>query len=69
MKAVKATLGTSQPVISQGDFNTIFFKVPELYNMHRKFLDGLKKSYESDAEVSSVGDPFKNLVGVFPEIS
>jgi active breakpoint cluster region-related protein len=62
MKAVKATLGTSQPVISQGDFNTIFFKVPELYNMHRKFLDGLKRSYESDSEMPCVGEHFKNLV-------
>ncbi|XP_065334230.1 active breakpoint cluster region-related protein [Cloeon dipterum] len=61
MKAVKATLGTSQPVISQSDFNTIFFKVPELYNMHRKFLDGLKRSYESDSEIPCVGEHFKSL--------
>ncbi|KAL0274685.1 UNVERIFIED_CONTAM: hypothetical protein PYX00_002753 [Menopon gallinae] len=42
MKALKATLSTSQPVISEDELNTVFFKIPELHAMHTAFLDGLR---------------------------
>ncbi|XP_050301687.1 active breakpoint cluster region-related protein-like [Anthonomus grandis grandis] len=43
MKAMQATIGTSQPIVSDGDFNTIFFKIPELYTLHANFLEALKR--------------------------
>ncbi|KAK6629842.1 hypothetical protein RUM43_003662 [Polyplax serrata] len=42
MKALKATLSTSQPVISEDELNTVFYKIPELHAMHSSFLEGLK---------------------------
>ncbi|PSN30679.1 hypothetical protein C0J52_20850 [Blattella germanica] len=42
MKAIKATLTTSQPVISEDEFSTMFYKIPELHALHQNFLDGLK---------------------------
>jgi hypothetical protein len=62
MKAIRATLSSSQPVISQDDFNTIFYKVPELHAMHQTFLEGLKQAQDSDGAMPSVGEHFRVMV-------
>ncbi|KAF4527893.1 hypothetical protein B566_EDAN011284 [Ephemera danica] len=67
MKAIRATLSSSQPVISQDDFNTIFYKVPELHAMHQTFLTGLKKAHESNGSVPSVGEHFRVMASQINE--
>ena len=62
MKAMKATLGTSQPVISEQDLNTVFYKIPDLHRLHQAFLEGLqKRSVNWDGRLT-IGDHFKIMV-------
>lgn len=71
MKAMKATLGTSQPVILEQDLNTVFYKIPDLHRLHQAFLEGLqKRSLNWDGRLT-IGDHFKimasniNVYGAF----
>ncbi|KAJ8969153.1 hypothetical protein NQ314_001894 [Rhamnusium bicolor] len=57
MKAIQATIGTSQPIVSEAELNTIFYKIPELYNLHANFLEALKR--HSHKWESKIGDSFK----------
>jgi len=59
MKAIKATLATSKPVLSTDEFNIIFYKIPELFAMHQKFLNGMQ---QKSAATIGVGIHFENLV-------
>nr|XP_027236166.1 active breakpoint cluster region-related protein-like [Penaeus vannamei] len=45
MKALKATLTTSQPVISPDDFSTVFYRISETISapQHSAFLQGLRE--------------------------
>merc|ERR1712077_80909 len=64
MKAMKVTLSTDQPFIPKEDFEVIFYKVPELHELHLTFHDSLKKLVDrwDEAKVSeSVGHTFKML--------
>lgn len=61
MKALKATIGTSQPLLSLEDFNTVFFRIPELHNIHLTFLQGLKAYIENQDGKQAVGEHFKVL--------
>lgn len=75
MKALKASAGTSQPVLTPQQVETVFFQVPELREMHRNFYDGLSKRLEPllstepeggqwQATVQPpVGDLFLKMVG------
>ena len=56
MKAIRATLTTSQPVISEDDFHTMFFKIEELNNVHGKFLADLKEKQRTQVEDIQVGE-------------
>ncbi|XP_071445756.1 active breakpoint cluster region-related protein [Hetaerina americana] len=58
MKAIKATIGTSQPVISEEEFRTIFYKVPELHSLHSNFLDGLQSCMQHWDGCVSIGEHF-----------
>lgn len=62
MKAIRATLTTSQPVISEDEFQTMFFKIEELNNVHSRFLGELKEKQRNhpDSDIQ-VGDLFRNL--------
>ncbi|XP_031441073.1 active breakpoint cluster region-related protein isoform X2 [Clupea harengus] len=51
MKALKATAGTSQPVLSCQDIQTVFFQVPELLALHRDFYQSLKARLEGATEL------------------
>ncbi|XP_041739963.2 active breakpoint cluster region-related protein isoform X2 [Coregonus clupeaformis] len=42
MKALKATAGTSQPVLSGQQVQIVFYQVPELRDLHRDFYSGLR---------------------------
>lgn len=60
MKAIRATLTTSQPVLSEDDFQTMFFKIEELNTVHSKFLNELKEKQKNDGDIQ-VGVLFKGL--------
>ncbi|KAL7031589.1 hypothetical protein ACKWTF_007067 [Chironomus riparius] len=60
MKAIRATLTTSQPVILDEDFQTVFFKIEELNTLHSKFLFDLKAKPKPDSDIQ-IGDLFKSL--------
>lgn len=62
MNAIKATLSTSQPVITEEEFSTIFYKISELHDLHKTFLEGLKNAVASYEEPLSVGIHFKKMV-------
>ncbi|XP_076160015.1 rho GTPase activating protein at 1A isoform X3 [Ptiloglossa arizonensis] len=59
MKAIRATLTTSQPVISEDEFGTMFYKIPELHGLHQTFLDGLRKKLEKWDSKTTIGEQFK----------
>nr|XP_043877733.1 active breakpoint cluster region-related protein isoform X3 [Solea senegalensis] len=42
MKALRASAGTSQPVLSSQQVHTVFYQVPELRDMHQSFYSDLK---------------------------
>ncbi|XP_047494681.1 active breakpoint cluster region-related protein-like isoform X2 [Penaeus chinensis] len=61
MKALKATLTTSQPVISPDDFSTVFYRISELHAAHSAFLQGLReRSSELDGS-GTIGEHFRDL--------
>lgn len=62
MKAIRATLTTSQPVITQDEFETIFFKIDELHRVHTDFLRDLRKRCGAQGDMC-VGEPFRMLAG------
>lgn len=63
MKALKATLTTSQPVISPDDFSTVFYRIPDLYSAHKDFLEGLKEQTgQPNHSPAAIGDLFQALV-------
>lgn len=62
MKPLKAAATTSQPVLTLAQIETIFFKVPELYEIHREFYDGLFPRVQQWGHHQRVGDLFQKLV-------
>lgn len=61
MKALRSTIGTSQPVISQEDLNVIFHKIPELHAIHQSFLEGIRNRVNQWDGKLTIGDHFKIL--------
>ena len=62
MKAMKVTLSTDQPFIPKEDFEVIFYRVPELHELHLTFHDSLKKLVDRwDEAKENVGHTFKML--------
>ncbi|XP_055637377.1 active breakpoint cluster region-related protein isoform X2 [Toxorhynchites rutilus septentrionalis] len=63
MKAIRATLTTSQPVISEEEFQTIFFKIEELHEVHSEFLNELRVKLQPlpDGDELCVGEVFRRL--------
>lgn len=59
MKAIRATLTTSQPVISEDEYETMFFKIPQLHACHQEFLDGLRKKIDKWDSKTTIGEEFK----------
>lgn len=62
MKPLRAAATTSQPVLSLQQIETIFFKVPELHEIHKDFYDGLLPRVQAWSSQQSVGDLFQKLV-------
>ncbi|XP_067911562.1 PH_BCR_vertebrate and RhoGAP_Bcr domain-containing protein isoform X2 [Heterodontus francisci] len=61
MKPLKAAATTSQPVLTNQQIETIFFKVPELYEIHKEFYDGLFPRVQQWSHHQCVGDLFQKL--------
>ncbi|KAK9391427.1 breakpoint cluster region protein [Crotalus adamanteus] len=61
MKPLKAAATTSQPVLTSQQIETIFFKVPELYEIHKDFYDGLFPRVHQWSHQQRVGDLFQKL--------
>uniref|UniRef100_A0A7N8YMM3 BCR activator of RhoGEF and GTPase n=1 Tax=Mastacembelus armatus TaxID=205130 RepID=A0A7N8YMM3_9TELE len=61
MKPLKAAATTSQPVLTVAQIETIFFKVPELYEIHKEFYDGLFPRVQQWSHHQRVGDLFQKL--------
>ncbi|XP_031434279.1 breakpoint cluster region protein isoform X3 [Clupea harengus] len=59
MKPLKAAATTSQPVLTIPQIETIFFKVPELYEIHKEFYDGLLPRVQQWSHCQRVGDLFQ----------
>lgn len=60
MKAIRATLTTSQPVISKEESDTMFFKIEDLHRVHTRFLTSLKQKIAQDGDIC-VGEQFREL--------
>lgn len=67
MKAIKATLTTSQPVISEDEFNIMFYKIPDLHALHKNFLDGLKRRTQNWDGRLTIGDHFRIMVSLLQQ--
>uniref|UniRef100_A0A3P9GXY0 BCR activator of RhoGEF and GTPase n=1 Tax=Oryzias latipes TaxID=8090 RepID=A0A3P9GXY0_ORYLA len=63
MKPLKAAATTSQPVLTVAQIETIFFKVPELYEIHKDFYDALLPRIQQWSHHQRVGDLFQKLAG------
>ncbi|KAJ8776774.1 hypothetical protein J1605_015363 [Eschrichtius robustus] len=61
MKPLKAAATTSQPVLTNQQIETIFFKVPELYEIHKEFYDSLLPRLQQWSHQQRVGDLFQKL--------
>ncbi|KAJ1093491.1 hypothetical protein NDU88_006591 [Pleurodeles waltl] len=61
MKPLKAAATTSQPVLTNQQIETIFFKVPELYEIHKDFYDRLFPRVQQWSHQQRVGDLFQKL--------
>lgn len=63
-RAINATLTTSQPVISNEESETMFFKIEELYEVHSKFLKDLKEKQKQSSIEGDIllGETFKSLI-------
>ena len=61
MKAMKVTLSTQQPVIPKEDFDVIFYKIPELHDLHFTFHDSLKRQVDRYNGTETIGHNFKML--------
>ncbi|KAJ8384919.1 hypothetical protein AAFF_G00197270 [Aldrovandia affinis] len=61
MKPLKAAATTSQPVLSLPQIDTIFYKVPELYEVHKEFYDGLLPRVQQWSHHQRVGELFHKL--------
>ncbi|XP_058639531.1 active breakpoint cluster region-related protein isoform X4 [Onychostoma macrolepis] len=48
MKALKAAAGTSQPVLSTEQVQTVFYQIPELRDLHKDFYTSLRAKLQPD---------------------
>uniref|UniRef100_A0A8C3G5I8 BCR activator of RhoGEF and GTPase n=1 Tax=Cyclopterus lumpus TaxID=8103 RepID=A0A8C3G5I8_CYCLU len=61
MKPLRAAATTSQPMLTIQQTETIFFKVPELHEIHKDFYDALLPRVQDWGHQQCVGDLFQKL--------
>jgi breakpoint cluster region protein len=66
-KPLIARATTSQPIISEQDINTMFYRVEDLYDLHRRLSEMLEPSLENWSTKTCVSGFFVQLVslGIF----
>lgn len=48
MRALRAAAGTSQPVLSTDQVQTVFYQIPELKDLHKDFYISLRTRLQPD---------------------
>ncbi|XP_061565520.1 active breakpoint cluster region-related protein isoform X2 [Cololabis saira] len=56
MKALRASAGTSQPVLSSQQIQTVFYQVPELREVHQNFFSSLKTRLSAPCQTELSGE-------------
>lgn len=62
MRPLKATATTSQPVLTIQQVDTIFYKIQDIFEIHKEFYDALLPSIQQWDEKVTVGHLFQKLV-------
>lgn len=62
MRPLKATATTSQPVLTIQQVETIFYKIQDIFEIHKEFHDALLPSIQQWDEKVTVGHLFQKLV-------
>ncbi|XP_042194304.1 active breakpoint cluster region-related protein isoform X2 [Callorhinchus milii] len=63
LKPLKAAATTSQPVLTNQQIETIFYKVQEIHDVHKQFYDCLSPKVQHWDHRDSVGQLFQKLAG------
>ncbi|XP_010897983.3 active breakpoint cluster region-related protein isoform X4 [Esox lucius] len=61
MRPLKATASTSQPVLTIQQVNTIFYKIQDIFEIHKEFYDSLFPHIQQWDEKVTVGHLFQKL--------
>nr|XP_013809331.1 PREDICTED: active breakpoint cluster region-related protein [Apteryx mantelli mantelli] len=61
MKPLKATATTSQPVLTLQQIETIFYKIQDIYEIHKEFYDSLSPKVQQWDSNISMGHLFQKL--------
>lgn len=64
MRPLKATATTSQPVLTIQQVETIFYKIQDIFEIHKEFYDALFPHIQQWDEKVAVGHLFQKLVRV-----
>lgn len=64
MRPLKATATTSQPVLTIQQIETIFYKIQDIFEIHKEFYDALSPSIQQWDEKVTVGHLFQKLVSL-----
>lgn len=62
MRPLKATATTSQPVLTIQQVETIFYKIQDIFQIHKEFYDALLPNIQQWDEKVTVGHLFQKLV-------
>lgn len=66
MKPLKATATTSQPVLTIQQIETIFYKIQDIYEIHKEFYDSLCPKVQQWESKVTLGHLFQKLVSSAP---
>uniref|UniRef100_A0A3Q1HU01 ABR activator of RhoGEF and GTPase n=1 Tax=Anabas testudineus TaxID=64144 RepID=A0A3Q1HU01_ANATE len=61
IRPLKATVSTSQPVLSMSQIETIFYKIQDIFEIHKEFYDSLLPNIQQWDEKVTVGHLFQKL--------
>lgn len=62
MRPLKATATTSKPVLTMEQIETIFYKIQDIYEIHKEFYDALFSNIQQWDDMVTVGHLFQKLV-------
>ncbi|XP_030847640.1 active breakpoint cluster region-related protein isoform X2 [Strongylocentrotus purpuratus] len=65
MKTFKGSIRTSDPVMTDEEYDTMFFRIPELFNVHRQFVNHMEPKMKEWTPEQMQGDSFKLLASHF----